>query len=69
MNLEEKELIVNAIKDTHGTQAWQDEMMWKKDWQDMTIATKIVSFLVEEIRLEKIENLEKELKELKGEKK
>ena len=69
LNVWHKILIVNAIKDTHGTQAWQDEMMWKKDWQDMTIATKIVSFLVEEIRLEKIENLEKELKELKGENK
>ena len=67
MNLEEKELIVNAIKDTHGTQAWQDEMMWKKDWQDYRIAREVVAMLEEEILDDKISGLECQLKTLKYE--
>jgi hypothetical protein len=69
MNLEEKELIVKAIKSTHGVSKWEEEMWWEKDWQNISIAKKVVGLLVEEIRLEKIENLEKELTELKGENK
>ena len=61
MNLKEKELIVNAIKDTHGIEEWQDEMMFKKHWQNVKIAKKIVNILVEEIRIEKIAKLETEL--------
>ena len=32
LNVWHKILIVNAIKDSHGIEEWQDEMMWKKDW-------------------------------------
>ena len=74
MNLEEKKLnvwhkilIVNAIKGSHGIEEWQDEMMWKKNWQDCRIAKEVVDMLEEEILDDKISGLECELKTLKYE--
>ena len=67
MNLEEKELIVNAIKDSHGIEEWEDEMMWKKDWQDYRIAKEVVDMLEKEILDDKISGLECEHKTLKYE--
>lgn len=49
LNVWHKVLIINAIKNTHGHQEWEDEMMWKKDWQDYRIAREVVDKLEEEI--------------------
>ncbi len=67
LNVWHKILIVNAIKDSHGIEEWQDEMMWKKDWQDYRIAREVVDMLEEEILDDKISGLECQLKTLKYE--